>query len=153
MKYHPQSRGPLHTTHPIELRETTILDTRKMEAKQLYFGWWKRYDKTRINEPCLVLWSKELHRNILIRGNESVGKLFGQILYGENMDEDFVLESMIGEDSLDWFMLNLRTILENNDEAHSFEAVFSLVGGGPHPTTPSLWFNGYEIADILVTGE
>tara|TARA_R100001443_G_C3343920_1_gene175101 strand:- start:597 stop:1058 length:462 start_codon:yes stop_codon:yes gene_type:complete len=153
MTLQARRRGPLHAVEAFSENKNTVLDTRKMEAKQLYFGWWQRYNKTRIDEPCLVLWSKQLKRNILIRGNKMVGKLFGQILYGEDMDEDFVLESMLGEDSLEWFLANLKTMLEDNEDTYDYEPNFTLTGGGPHPTTPSLWFNGYELADILSTGE
>lgn len=152
-----EKRGPLHTTEPFQFGETISLDTRRMEAKQLYFGWWKRYNKTRIDEPCLVLWSKQLKRNILVRGNAMVGKLFGQVLYGEDMDEDFVIDSMIREEGFEWFLNNLSTIIEPNDKVKEqvwdFEPTFVLSGGGPHPTTPSLWFNGFEVIDILSTGE
>tara|TARA_R100000152_G_C6781189_1_gene215180 strand:- start:4500 stop:4982 length:483 start_codon:yes stop_codon:yes gene_type:complete len=151
-----QKRGPLQTTHPHEEHLVRELNTTEFEAKQVYFGWWKRYSKNRIDEPCLVFWSKELKRNILVRGPEKIGKLFGQTLYAENMDGDFVMECML-EDGLEWLTLNLRIVLGMEDWVHGnakyagakgSKLTFSLVGGGPHPTTPSLWFNGYEMDDV-----
>ena len=115
------------------------LKASKLEAKHIYFGWWRRYSANRIEEPCIVLWSKTLNRNILIRGYEQVGRLFGQYYFGEDMPPEYVEDASIDE-GVEWLLASLQYVLKSRHKVQ-----FTLTGGGSHPHTPSLWFNGYEL--------
>ena len=86
-----------------------------------------------------MLWSRELKANILIRGFQEVGQLFGQYYFGEDMPPDYV-EDMFIEEGVDWFLASLQYVLRSRRSVQ-----YILTGGGSHPNTPSLWFNGYEL--------
>jgi len=137
--------GPLHSTTQFDFSWSGWLEADKFEPKQVYFGYYDKYSSKRIDEPCIVLWSKEVSHNILIRGYEKIGKFFGQYFYGSDMSEEEVIGRMLEEEGLEWFIWSLKVITRG--KLKHLDMAFRLMGGGSHPTTPSLWFNGYELED------
>ena len=131
--------GPIAALEPHARNWSGPLTARKFEAKHIYFGWWKRYSANRIEEPCLVLWSKELEGNILVRGYEQIGRVFGQYYFGEDMPAQYVEDAMVDE-GVDWLLGSLKYVLRSRHDMR-----YVLTGGGSHPHTPSLWFNGFEM--------
>ena len=131
--------GVMASIEPYALNYDGELSGHRLEAKHIYFGWWKRYSANRIEEPCIVLWSRQLKRNILVRGYEPIGRLFGQFYFGEDMPPEYVEDAIIDE-GVEWLLASLQFVLRSRHKIR-----FILTGGGSHPHTPSLWFNGYEL--------
>lgn len=86
-----------------------------------------------------MLWSKELEGNILVRGYEQIGRVFGQYYFGEDMPAQYVEDAMVDE-GVDWLLGSLKYVLRSRHDMR-----YVLTGGGSHPHTPSLWFNGFEM--------
>jgi|21_taG_2_1085346.scaffolds.fasta_scaffold00378_23 hypothetical protein len=132
------SPRPLSTSIPFNFKWSGCVKPNKLEAKQLYFGYSLGAEYETVNEACLVLWSKELDRNIMLRGYTKIGMFLGVSTHGVAMPHDFVKEGF--ELGIDWFIAKLKIALKNSGDLDVI-----LIEGGSHPVTPELWFNGYEM--------
>ena len=132
------SPGPLVSQNQFNFTWSGYIKPNKLEAKHLYYS--IEYDNrdTRKKSPCLVVWSKEIERNIMIRGFDKMGMFLGVSAHGVAIPSDFVRE---GE--LQYLLKRLKIALRSSGDKW-----VSLVAGGSHPEEP-LWFNGYEL-DVMI---